>query len=155
MVSWTINATQFGLKLNIWLEFHSRPQPVPVWEERGGGKSLSTHVRLSTSSQQYLRNPGPVGTKQNRCHRILQVKGFFIRFKIESLLACFRRQNADNNRNRPQRLCFMAMQYGHYDLCWSPVHDSSSAPPYPPYVIHRLSLYHNITWSWYSEHDKL
>ena len=62
---------------------------------------------------------------------------------------------SDNNRNRPQRLCLMAMQYGHYDLCWSPVHVSSSAPPYPPYVIQGLSLYHNITWSRYSEHDKL
>lgn len=126
-----------------------------MWEERGGGKSLylpaiypcaSQHQQPAVSTQS-----GPGWNEAT--HGILQVKGFFIRFKIESLLACFRGQNADNNR--PQKLCFIAMQYGHYDLFWSPVHDSSSAPPYPPYVIHGLSLYHNITWSKYSEHDKL
>ena len=85
----TINATQFGLKLNIWLEFQTQP----VWEERGGGKSLSTHVRLSTSSQQFIYAiRAQSATEQHRCHGILQVKGFFIRFKIEPLWACFWQQ---------------------------------------------------------------
>ena len=78
-----------------------------MWEERGGGKSLylpaiypcaSQHQQPAVSTQS-----GPGWNEAT--HGILQVKGFFIRFKIESLLACFRGQNADNNR--PQKLCNM------------------------------------------------